>query len=136
MLSELGTVSEVHNEKFEGVNTRFAENKIALDAALRAQKDLVDAQNKANSEASEKQSAAFTKQIDAMTLFINTAMKGIEDRMNDIKSRLDRGEGTTGGAAMHRTERRLDTGLVVSIVVGCVAAVALVVALLPLAVHH
>jgi hypothetical protein len=76
------------DEKFNGIGTRFAEarylteqtsrnDKLALDAALQAQKEDVGKQNDSNNASISKTEVLFTKQID-----------GLNDKIDDIKSRF------------------------------------------------
>ena len=81
----------------------------ALDAALLAQKELVAQQNEANSAAAAKAEASFTKQIDQIGTIIQTLEKALDARITELKERIDRGEGSTAGAAGSRSERRLRT---------------------------
>lgn len=92
-------LQEVHEEKFSSIKTQFAErdtrteqtsrdSKVAVDAALQAAKEAVGEQNKSNALAIAKSEATFTKQIDQIGVLISTMQKGIDDKIDDIKSRL------------------------------------------------
>jgi hypothetical protein len=81
-------LKELTEEKFGGIATRFAEtrylteqtsrnDKLALDAALQAQKEDVGKQNDSNNASILKTEMLFTKQID-----------GLNDKIDDIKSRF------------------------------------------------
>jgi hypothetical protein len=93
-----------HEEKFESVQTQFRErdvrsereskdNKVAVDAALQAAKEAVTEQNKSNAVAQSKSEASFTKQIDQISTFITSAVKGLDDKINDLKERFSTGQG-------------------------------------------
>jgi hypothetical protein len=95
---------EVHEQKFMGIGTRFderdertaqaaQESRISLDAALAAAKEAVGAQQEANSTAIAKSEAATQKTIDALTASSAAANRSLDDKIADIKSRVDRGEG-------------------------------------------
>jgi len=88
---------ELHEEKFRGVATQFENSSTALSAALSAQK-----------EAGNKSEASFAKQIEFMNITIN-----------DLKGRLDRGEGKFSGIGNA-------WGIVVAVVMALVAIGALV----------
>ncbi len=135
ILSELSKVSAVNDEKFVGVDLRFGESKTALDAALRAQKDIADVQTKANAEAAEKTERAFTKQFDAMMALVASTSKATDDRIMDLTRRLDRGEGMATGGAAVKTEHRLDVGTLVAIISVIVAALAVVAAVVVVLKH-
>jgi phenylalanyl-tRNA synthetase beta subunit len=138
--SKMDRIERVHDEQISGLNTRFSESKlegkVSLDAALRAQKDLVDTQNKANSEAGDKMEKAFTKQIDGIQLAIATSAKATDDRIDDVRRRLDRGEGIVTAGVTARTEHRLDGGLVVAIASMVIAALAVVALVVEIATRH
>lgn len=89
----------VNEEKFSSIATQFRErdtrteqtakdSKVAVDAALSAAKEAVGEQNKSNALAIAKSEAAFTKQIDQIGVIINTQAKGVDDKIDDLKSRL------------------------------------------------
>ncbi len=99
-------------EKFLSIQTQFAERdvrtaqaagavKIAVDAALQAQKEAATETNKSSTAAITKSEAATTKQIDQLGDLIRTTTKGSDDKFTDVKERLTRIEGTgEGGKAM------------------------------------
>jgi hypothetical protein len=87
-------------EKFSGIESRFklegeakvkaaADVKSAVDAAFAAAKDGVTQQNQANFLASQKQEAAFTKQIDQLTAIVAQTAKANDDKLNDLKKTND-----------------------------------------------
>jgi hypothetical protein len=101
-------VTEVTAERFSAVAARFTErdtrteetaqqSRISLDAALAAAKEAVSEQNKANATAIGKSEAATQKQIDAMIVNMGTSFKALEDKINDMKARLDTIAGKTQG---------------------------------------
>jgi hypothetical protein len=136
-------LAELHDEKFASIALQFAERDVrseqategakqALDAALLAQKELVAQQNEANSAAAAKAEASFTKQIDQIGTIIQTLEKALDSRITELKERIDRGEGSTAGAAGSRSDRRLDTGQVLT----TLSVLAAVIGLLILAFRH
>jgi hypothetical protein len=97
-------------EKFNSIQTQFRERdvrteqaagavKIAVDAALQAQKEAAGEQNRSNALAQSKSETAFTKQIDQMSILIQTMTKGFDDKIADVKDRLTRIEGIGAGSA-------------------------------------
>lgn len=88
-------MKELHAEKFDSVQKRLDDSKTALDAAFLAQKGNA-----------EKTEISLTKQIDFMG-----------DRINEVKERLDRGEGATSGASITRTEAHLSSGQMIATIV-------------------
>jgi hypothetical protein len=136
-------LADLHDEKFDSISLQFAERDVrseqategakqALDAALLAQKELVAQQNEANSAAAAKAEASFTKQIDQIGTIIQTLEKALDARITELKERIDRGEGSTAGAEGSRSERRLDTGQVLT----TLSVLAAVIGLLILAFRH
>lgn len=98
----------IHNEKFNSIATQFRErdvrteqsskdSKVAVDAALQAAKEAVGEQNKSSALAIAKSEAATTKQIDQIQQFIGSGNKATDDKIDDIKERLTRIEGTAEG---------------------------------------
>lgn len=90
-------LKDLTDEKFIGIGTRFAEarylteqtsrnDKLALDAALQAQKEDVGKQNDSNNASISKTEVLFTKQID-----------GLNDKIDDIKSRFIAGDSQMKG---------------------------------------
>lgn len=77
-----------HEEKFRSVQQQFRDAKTALDAALSAARDAADKQNVANSTASAKSEAAFTKQIDQIGFLAQQTTKAADEKINDLKERV------------------------------------------------
>jgi hypothetical protein len=142
ILSQIENIREVSTQKFEGVNSRFLERDIrteqaaqegrmSLAAALAAAKEAVSEQNKANVQAIAKSEVATQKQIDAIGLLMTTSNKSLEDKIADLKSRLDRGEGRNTGSTEARIEKRLDVGALIQ----AVAVIATIAGLIIVAFH-
>jgi hypothetical protein len=104
MDEKLNQLRSLHQEKFDSIRIQFAERdtrteqtaagvKIALDAALQAAKEAVAEQNRSFALATGKSETATMKQIDALGLAIQTANKGLDDKIADMKDRLTRIEG-------------------------------------------
>lgn len=98
----------VDDEKFRSIETQFTErdkrieqlsiaDKTAIAAALQAQKEAASATNESNAAAISKSEIGFTKQIDQIYTLVASMAKSSDDKINDLKSRLDRGEGHTRG---------------------------------------
>jgi hypothetical protein len=98
-------LKEFMEEKFSSVDRQFDERdvrteqaaiatKIAVDAALQAQKEAAGAQNESNAAAITKSEAATVKQIDGIMALLNSNVTATNDKIADLKGRLDRGEGT------------------------------------------
>lgn len=106
--TEITHLRSLHEEKFASIAQQFSERDIrtdqaskaakeALDAALQAAKELVNAQGEASSAAAVKSETSFTKQIDQIGTIISTLEKALDARITELKERIDRGEGSTAG---------------------------------------
>jgi cation transport regulator ChaB len=129
-------LQELHEEKFESIATQFKErdtrteqtsrdSKVAVDAALQAAKEAVGEQNKSNALAIAKSEATFTKQIDQIGVLISTMQKGIDDKIDDIKTRLQAIESRKLGEG----ETRRDMGDMMGYLIGGVGMIVAIVAL-------
>lgn len=111
---ETAGLKELMNERFKGVDEKFAGRDTALTAALQAQKESAGAQQIANAEAIQKSELATTKQID-----------GMGDKIEDIKERFTSSEGNKQGGAS-----TFSTGIAIAgIVIALIASVAAVAAI-------
>ncbi len=102
-------LQSLHEERFHSIAVQFTErdtrteqtsrdSKVAVDAALQAAKEAVGEQNKSNALAIAKSEATFTKQIDQIGVIISSMQKGLDDKIDDIKSRLVMIEGQKKGS--------------------------------------
>lgn len=96
---EVVALREVTMEKLSGIKTQILERDAQTEKASRnldaqtrdafaAAKEAVGEQNKSNALAIAKQEAAFTKQIDMLGETNKTNMKGVDDKISDIKERI------------------------------------------------
>lgn len=136
---EVGNLKALHEQRFSDIGNqlrerserRASEKKAsddALAAALASQKELTASQDCANAAAINKSQDATDKQIDAIKAMVGANLKSLDDKIAIINGRLDRGEGSIGGAAGSRTERRLDSSLLVAIIAVSLAAGSTVIA--------
>ena len=101
------------DEQFKSVQTQFmlierqrveqkADTEKAVQAALSAAKEAVKEQTAASDRSITKSETAMTEQLKQLNVTFTTAIGGVNDKHEDLKSRVDRGEGaTTGYAAMY-----------------------------------
>jgi hypothetical protein len=94
------------------IRSRAAEDaaKVAVNAALQAQKEAAAAQNESNAAAITKSEGATVKQIDGIHALLGSNTMAINDKIAGIISRLDRGEAVTAANSLARQDRRLDGG--------------------------
>lgn len=120
---QIGHLKELLEEKFASVYRMFDErdvrtnqaseaSKQALDAALAAAKELVNAQAIASGAAAEKAELSTIKQIDQIGLRIDALREAQDQRIVELKERIDRGEGTMIGQAGSRDQTRLNYGAI------------------------
>jgi hypothetical protein len=108
MDAKVGKLQEVHEEKFNSIAIQFAErdkrteqlslaDKTAIAAALQAQKEAAGAQNESNTAANVKTETNFAKLIEQGQTLLLEVRRNTEAQINDLKSRLDKGEGHSRG---------------------------------------
>jgi hypothetical protein len=104
--SAIHHLNDVFTERFASIAIQFIErdkrtdqlsiaDKTAIAAALQAQKEAAGATNESNSVSNIKMETNFTKLIEQGQTLLQTVMKNTEAQINDLKSRLDKGEGRT-----------------------------------------
>ena len=71
--------------------------KVAVNAALQAQKEAAAAQNSSNTAAIAKSEVATTKQIDSILALLASNNSALNDKMAAVNQRLDRGDGVHTG---------------------------------------
>jgi hypothetical protein len=95
-----------NREKFASIGTQFLErdkrteqlsiaDKTAIAAALQAQKEAAGATNESNLQATTKMEANFTKLIEKTQDLVSAVQRNTDEKINDVKSRLDKGDGQT-----------------------------------------
>ena len=82
-----------------GLSKNPADSKLAMDAAFQSAKEAVGEQNKSNLLSIAKSEATYTKQIDQIGLTISALSKAIDDKVDDIKTRVQMMEGSKKGAS-------------------------------------
>lgn len=90
-------VSKQFDERDKRAELLLATSAKAVDAALAAAKQAVDKQNEAFQLSIAKSEAATTKQIDGMQSTIASLTHAFDDKINDLKDRITRNEGSDLG---------------------------------------
>jgi hypothetical protein len=104
--SRIDNLADVSEERFKSIQTQFTllkqateqldnANKTAIAAALQAQKESAGETQKTSQAAIAKSEASTSEAIRALTTTFGAATTAQADRINDLKGRLDRGEGKT-----------------------------------------
>lgn len=106
--AEVEHLQKLHEEKFGSIATQFQErdkrteqlslaDKTAIAAALQAQKEAAGAQNESNAAATTKMESNFTELIKQGRELSAAQKQNNDTQINDLKSRLDKGEGRGKG---------------------------------------
>jgi hypothetical protein len=101
-------------EKFIGVGSQFSERDTRTDQRAGDTKLAVDAAFAAAKEATAKIETGFTKQIDGMSLIIDTKTANLAQGISDLKDRVTASENRIGGADFQRKDSRDHLGLIVA----------------------
>lgn len=115
-------------EKFQSVQTQFAErderaaresrdNKIAVDAAFAAQEKLAVQQNEGNQVAIQKSEKATNETINKNQESAAAANKALSDKFDDLKDRVNRQESMRAGGREAITDHRNTNQYVMGIVI-------------------
>jgi len=110
-----------------GINQRFVERdvrveqtardtKVAVDAALAAQKEMGNKQTDSFAQSIAKSEAATSKQIDQLGQLLSTTNTATDGKIADIKERLTRIEGEGKGVRQAEVQQQTSNMSVVSIV--------------------
>lgn len=113
--TEIAHVRELDEVKFEAIAQQFKErdirsereardNKVAVDAAFAAQKDSATQTDFANAKAIEKSEAATTKTIDTLGAVIDSSVKALSDKIDDLKQRVQAIESMRAGGRQNVTD--------------------------------
>ena len=154
----LSASTKLNEEKFKSIQTQFSERdvrteqaatgtKLAVDAALQAQKEAAGTQNESNNASIAKSEALFVKQLDGQsTLFdkridglsalVVSQVAGLNDKIADLKGRQDRGEGTDNGVNVSHISRQSDSNNMALSIAAIVAIASLVLAFVMAFIHH
>lgn len=144
---EVIQLRQLHDEKFKSIATQFAErdtrteqtsrdSKVAVDAALQAAKEAVGEQNNSNALAISKSEATFTKQIDQIGVLVSTMGKGFDDKIDDMKSRLQTIEAVKQGITEQRQTSNDSWGYIIGVGGLIIAGAAIVVSIIIALVLH
>lgn len=143
---QVSHIRELFLEKFTSVQKQFDERdirkasedaaKVAVNAALQAQKEAAAAQNDSNAAAITKSEGATIKQIDGILALLGSNTIGTNDKIAAINARLDRGDGISKGGHDTRTEGRLATGGMVAIISVAIMAISVAAGLFGFALSH
>ena len=134
--SEFVYHNKLNDEKFSSIQQQFRERDVrtdqdkmaattAVNAALQAQKEAAGAQNIANAAAINKSETGFTKEIDGLKLLNATTKDAMTAQINNVNSRMDRGEGAINGSSERKRDTSMSVGSTMAIIAGVVSVCAL-----------
>ena len=125
--AEVQHLSKLHGEKFASIQTQFQErdtrtdqtskdSKVAVDAALQAAKEAVSEQNKSSALAIGKSETSTGKQIDQIALNIAGMTSNLNDKIDDVKNRMNVIDGRTKGGQDNKDDHRSNIAIAVSVI--------------------
>jgi hypothetical protein len=88
MMKNFGSVQKQFAERDVRTDQAAIATKIAVDAALQAQKEAAGAQNESNSAAITKSEAASAKQMDGIQALLQSESKATGEKFDDIKTTI------------------------------------------------
>lgn len=120
LMGEIKRLSDIESERLLRIDQRFEERdertdqiaqlgRISLDAALAAAKEAVGEQNKSNALSITKSENSMKEQVNANANQTSTRLDALADKIEDMKGRIDRGEGGQNGQRYERTEQQFRT---------------------------
>jgi hypothetical protein len=133
----VSNLREVYDERFKSVAQQFAERDVrteqaatasasALAAALQAAKEAVFEQAQAAAKAADKTETSTSKQIDLLLAQIKGQGETFNDRLAELKERIDRGEGSDAGVSSSQSNRRIDTSTAIAFAVLVLGVISLI----------
>lgn len=144
---EVMRITQLFDEKFSSakseiaalalsMTTRFEERDVRARASEAAANTAIGAALAALTAAASKSEVGTTKELDNIKLILSNEAKNNDDKLAALNARVNRGEGVTVGGSDMRTERRLDTGAIVGLVVGAAVIIGVIVSIVALALRH
>jgi hypothetical protein len=98
LTEKIKSLSDVTTQQFKSIADQFAEKDKAVSVGLSAQKESQTAMQAATAAATTKMEDNFTKLLDQGRELLTEVRRNTDVQINDIKSRLDKGEGRSAAA--------------------------------------
>ena len=105
---------------------RAKDSSLAIDAALKAAKEAVGAQNESNTKAIAKSEGSVDKQLDAIGVIVKTATASIDSRLTELKDRITAMENRSIGAGGQRQDTQQGWSFLFGVIGSIVAVGALI----------
>jgi hypothetical protein len=147
IMAQLSRSDSVSAERFERIDVQFTErdkrteqlslaSSTAIAAALQAAKEAVGEQNRSSALAIAKSENSTTEALRQLQTLFQTASKGTDDKINDLKGRLDRGEGLQIGTREQHVDQRTNTGQMIATAVMFSGLLSVIIAIAALLIHR
>lgn len=139
VMAQIEILATQGRERFAAIDGQFIASKVAVDAALAAQKESAAAQNTANDRAIAKSEGAVKEQLTSLAQVADGSFAAIEDKITGLRDRLTTMESLTRGIEQAGDTKRADSGLAHGTVLSVIASLSVLIALASLifaAVHH
>lgn len=115
-------------ERDDRVRQTSDDQKVAINAALEAQKQSVDKQNESNAQSQAKAEANFAKLLEGLEGRITLGVNSLDDKITGLRDRLTTIEGRTAGGTETRGESQDSTMAMIAVIGGIVSFISLMFA--------
>jgi Fe2+ transport system protein B len=124
-------LKELTDEKFRGIALQFAERDVRTEQAFTASTEAITAAMAAQEKAIGKSEVAVAKQIDDLRTTFVTALEGTNAKVDDVKDRVVRAEGSLTGEEKKTAGISQATGLAIAAAGVLIGFGGVVVAVIP-----
>jgi hypothetical protein len=122
-------LKELTDEKFRGIAVQFAERDVRTQQAFTASTEAITAAMAAQEKAIGKSEVAVAKQIEELRTTFVTALDGTNAKVDDVKDRVVRAEGSLTGEEKRSSGFNQTTALVIAAVTALVGIATVVISI-------
>jgi ribosomal protein S11 len=122
-------LKELTDEKFRGIAVQFAERDVRTEQAFTASTEAITAAMAAQEKAIGKSEVAVAKQIEELRTTFVTALDGTNAKVDDVKDRVVRAEGSLTGEEKRSSGFNQTTGLVIAALTALVGIATVVISI-------
>jgi tetrahydromethanopterin S-methyltransferase subunit B len=134
---KVANLEKIADEKFASIDNQFKErdtrseresrdNKVAVDAAFAAQKEAAAKQDEGNQKNIDKSERSILESINKLSVLVDSQIKAMGDKIDDLKDRIGRVESVKIGVAEAKTGFSSNIGVVVMVATILLAAIAII----------